>query len=445
MIKRTSDHVYLFFIVILTLVFLSLPSTALATSYTDVTVSEAKTMIDSNPSLVILDVRNQSEYNSGHVRNAKLIPIYELESRLDELDMNDKILVYCKLGGRSSTASEILSDNGFLYVYNMLGGITAWMDEGYPVYVKYSSIQEVINSASEGEAIFVGSGAYYEHVVVNRTVSLVAENRENTIICGDATQITLKIVKPNVNVTGFKIVNATEGVYLTDYANSCIIKDCEIVNNSLGIFVKSDNNLLVGNVVVNNCAAGIKIYASCSCSPVHGNIVVENNLFNNSYGVQLINSDGSLVYHNNFMNNTHQAICSFAFNRWDNGYPSGGNYWSDYADVDFYSGSGQDETGSDGIGDTVYEIDIDDQDGYPLMGPISVFDVGTWNEEECNVNVVGNSTISKFQFNKTQKIISFNVTGDTGLGFCRAIIPNVIVQDLWQGNFTVLVDGEEPS
>ena len=56
-------------------------------------------------------------------------------------------------------------------------------------------------------------------------------------------------------------------------------------------------------------------------------------------------------------------------NFWDDGYPSGGNYWSNYTGVDLYSGSDQDETGSDGIGDTAHEIDADNRDRYPLMNP----------------------------------------------------------------------------
>jgi parallel beta-helix repeat protein len=247
--KRTSTHSS-FFIAILFWLFFSLPSTAITNSYTDVTVSEAKTMIDFSPSLIVLDARTQSEYDSGHIRNAKLIPHTELEGRLDELNKTDEVLVYCRSGFRSSAASQILADNGFLYVYNMLGGIISWIDEEYPVYVKYPSIQEAINNASEGDTIFVSSGKYYEHVVVNKTVSLVGENRENTLINGNGTQIILNTVKLSVNVMDFTIQNGTEGIHLTDYANSCIIKNCKIVNNSLGIFAKSDNNLLVGNMVV---------------------------------------------------------------------------------------------------------------------------------------------------------------------------------------------------
>jgi nitrous oxidase accessory protein NosD len=56
-------------------------------------------------------------------------------------------------------------------------------------------------------------------------------------------------------------------------------------------------------------------------------------------------------------------------NTWDNGYPSGGNYWSDYSGVDEYSGPYQNETGSDGIGDTPYIIDEKNCDRYPLITP----------------------------------------------------------------------------
>lgn len=125
--------------------------TVRAEGYNDVTVSEARSMIDSNPSLVVLDVRTQSEYDSGHIRNAKLIPVTELEQRLDDLSKTDEILVYCRSGVRSQTASQILVDNGFLHVYNMLGGISAWISEGCP-YVKCacsSDLSIVMLSGSE--------------------------------------------------------------------------------------------------------------------------------------------------------------------------------------------------------------------------------------------------------------------------------------------------------
>jgi len=56
-------------------------------------------------------------------------------------------------------------------------------------------------------------------------------------------------------------------------------------------------------------------------------------------------------------------------NIWDDGYPSGGNYWSNYTGLDLFSGPYQNETGGDGIGDTPYVIDADNVDHYPLMAP----------------------------------------------------------------------------
>ena len=142
-------------VTVFALLLFSLPLSISAYGYTDLTVVEAKIKIDSSRSLVILDVRTQSEYESGHIRNAKNIPVTELEGRLGEISNADEILVYCKSGGRSATASQILTDNGFPHVYNMLEGITGWIDAGYPVYVKYSSIQGAMNMAYEGGTIFV--------------------------------------------------------------------------------------------------------------------------------------------------------------------------------------------------------------------------------------------------------------------------------------------------
>jgi len=113
-----------------------------ANPYTDVSVSEAKAMIDSNPDLVILDVRTQSEYDSGHIGNAILIPYDELPYRLDELDKEKDTLVYCKAGGRSVIACGTLDGAGFTSVYNMLGGILAWIDAGYPIEPPPPSVPE---------------------------------------------------------------------------------------------------------------------------------------------------------------------------------------------------------------------------------------------------------------------------------------------------------------
>ena len=111
--------------------------------YTSIDVATANDMITSGsiPNLIILDVRTQSEYDEGHLENAVLIPLAELESRIDEiLQYRDtEIIVYCKVGGRSAQASRILDSNNFTKVFNVEGGITAWESAGYPIIHEFPS------------------------------------------------------------------------------------------------------------------------------------------------------------------------------------------------------------------------------------------------------------------------------------------------------------------
>ena len=108
-----------------------------AQSYFNVTVHEAYILINnsiSDPDFILLDVRRPDEYNVSHICNATLIPDYELASRLNELEPKDtRILVYCRSGARSAAASQVLANNGFTRVFNMLNGISEWISQGYEV------------------------------------------------------------------------------------------------------------------------------------------------------------------------------------------------------------------------------------------------------------------------------------------------------------------------
>ena len=109
-----------------------IPMSPTASEYGDVTVDEAKALLKANPSLVIVDVRTLEEYTSGHLEGALLIPVSELESRLDELSTEDELLIYCRTGNRSVSAVTILETHGFTKLYHMTEGITAWIQAGYP-------------------------------------------------------------------------------------------------------------------------------------------------------------------------------------------------------------------------------------------------------------------------------------------------------------------------
>ena len=107
-----------------------LPSTTI--SFGDVTVEEAKSLVESNVSLIIVDVRTREEYDSGHIEGAILIPVSELESRINELSKEEEFLIYCRTGNRSSNSVNILKANGYTKIFHMNDGIIAWIQAGYP-------------------------------------------------------------------------------------------------------------------------------------------------------------------------------------------------------------------------------------------------------------------------------------------------------------------------
>ncbi|UCH32002.1 MAG: right-handed parallel beta-helix repeat-containing protein [Candidatus Bathyarchaeota archaeon] len=482
-------------LVLIILLFLSTSHVVLGSDYNDVAVSEAKNMVDNWDPLVILDVRGQSEYNTGHIKNAKLIPHDQLEGRLDELNPSNRILVYCKLGGRSAIASQILADNGFPFIYNMLGGITAWINAGYPAYVLFPSIQEAINDAGEGETLYVSSGVYYEHISLNKMLSLKGENIETAIIDGENTGVGVAITANNSELEGFTIQSTEDykitiidcrdvqvkannliggyGILVEDSTNVSIeenrLVNCSsngisfrsstnsrllsnmvigsaighpsplgegcaislknssmnlvddnsildndhaisldnaenniishntisdaifediyslsgivlsnssnnntIINNEVsemalqGIILNAtDNNSLVRNLIFNNGEHGLWLQWS------NGNIIKGNLIENNGHeAINLHDSNSNRIFHNSFINNNGQIVLTGSpSNIWDDDYPSGGNYWSNYNGSDLYCGIYQNETGSDNIGDTPYFLDGYNKDNYPLMTP----------------------------------------------------------------------------
>jgi len=82
---------------------------------------------------IFLDVRTAEEYADGHVDGSLLIPVQELEGRLNEVPKEKRVYVYCRSGKRSVAASNVLVKAGFSNIENIEGGINAWIDAGYPV------------------------------------------------------------------------------------------------------------------------------------------------------------------------------------------------------------------------------------------------------------------------------------------------------------------------
>jgi rhodanese-related sulfurtransferase len=99
------------------------------TSFSDLDAVEAKKLIDSDKTLQIVDVREQYEFDMGHLPDATLIPVGQLESRLSEIDKTKPVLLYCATGSRSRGAAQILAQAGYLKIYNLKSGIMRWTYE----------------------------------------------------------------------------------------------------------------------------------------------------------------------------------------------------------------------------------------------------------------------------------------------------------------------------
>ncbi len=76
--------------------------------------------------LTLVDVRMEPEYEEFHLPGARLVPLPDLPDRLDALDRNRPVVVYCRSGGRSAAAAKLLAGAGFPHIVNMLGGAMAW-------------------------------------------------------------------------------------------------------------------------------------------------------------------------------------------------------------------------------------------------------------------------------------------------------------------------------
>lgn len=122
----------LFLSLLLCLLLLPLDS-SLAAPGKNLSVGEAREMLQKNPQLFLLDVRTPEEYSRGRIEGGRLIPIDQLAARQGEIPQDRPILVYCAVGSRSSQAADYLAARRKQPVYNLFGGIWAWQLRGVPV------------------------------------------------------------------------------------------------------------------------------------------------------------------------------------------------------------------------------------------------------------------------------------------------------------------------
>ena len=409
------------------------------TYYEHVVVNKSISLLGESKNITIIDGGG----NRTVVRiiaNDTIVSGFTIQkSGMMELDCGIEILAnYGGIVKNVTVTNNIVRDNnlGIFLRHSMTNTIKAneiynnnvsiGIDESANNYI----VLNIISNSSGG--IWLGSGG---NIVSNNTVTL---NRRygiqldgssfNTIngnnIANDEVGIRLSYSSNNT-ISGNNITaNNWHGIFLEHSSNNIIRENNITANNKYGVELwYSSNNSIAGNNITANNRDGIWLQISSN-----NNIIVGNNIIANNWsGIMLDESSNNIIYHNNLIDNGVQASLYESYNNlWDDGYPSGGNYWSDYAGIDLHWGSDQNETGSDGIGDTQYIVDENNVDRYPLMGPFNSFNASVG----YSVDVISNSTVKDFRYFESNSTIIMhvsNMTANQAFGFCRLTIPHEVM------------------
>jgi parallel beta-helix repeat protein len=314
--------------------------------------------------------------------------------------------------------------------------------------ITYTLTGNIINNSIviENDNVVVDGAGY----IVEGTGYFWTVTNKYGILLVQRTDVTIK----NVTINGF-----ITGIYL-EYSSNNIIAGNSITTSQdvpgygIGLSSSSSNSILENNMK-NNKGGGITLYDSSY------NSISRNNITENGFGIDLepqsvnntfsrnhitnnvrgifIDSSSNTFYHNNFINNSIQVSSLSFANFWDNGLE--GNYWSDYNGTD---------SNQDGIGDTLYIIDANNTDHYPLTGTFQSFDIFITPQSFEEVYVISNFTISDLGLREWlttptqyiqagQSYLSLTLAEGQilGTGFCRMTLPNNILNT---SDYLVLVN-----
>ena len=192
----------------------------------------------------------------------------------------------------------------------------------------YQYIQDAIDNASNCDTVFVFNGTYDEYVNLNKTINLIGEDRNNTIIDEH-----VKIASDWVNITGFTIQNSSWGLTgIAVWSNYNSIIQNTIMNNGDGIWLDdwlggASNNIISGNTITDNLRCGIKLTGSSNNilgntitdnwfagidigfgSYSYNNNISGNTIIDNEYGINLWGDDDTSIYRNIICNNNEVGI-----------------------------------------------------------------------------------------------------------------------------------------
>lgn len=309
------------------------------------------------------------------------------------------------------------------------------------------SIAQAVNNAQDGDRLVIKSGFFNESmIVVNKSLSIVGESSENTIVDGGRTaQVIFQVVANDVLIQNLTLQNTDLAPFIFTAASAVtifnatgvVIRNVSVQNASVGVLLRSSNLSEISCCSISGTVSYGIYFRERSCN----NVVVDSTVGNNSVGIGFADmvSQWNRLYHNNFQNNTQFDVTSFGgVNYFDDGYPSGGNYWDDYGSVDLKNGRNQDQNGSDGILDQGFS-----SDNYPLANPLTTVNIEVAGQEFV-VKVSSNFEIMSWNLNVSEKSLRFFVTGPQGtVSEARVNIPKGMLSceslDAWNVSY---VDGD---
>jgi len=152
----------------------------------------------------------------------------------------------------------------------------------------YTGIQDAIDNSSDSDTVFVYMGIYYENVIINRTINLIGEDKNTTIIDGGMVDDVISIYANGVTISGFTVQNS---------GNAPMI--------DAGIEIHSNHNEIIGNIVSNNGYYAVGIYLNESSN----NTINNNQMYENgNEGIYLEGSMDNLIQNNDIFNNGHCSV-----------------------------------------------------------------------------------------------------------------------------------------
>jgi len=263
----------------------------------------------------------------------------------------------------------------------------------YPYHntVAGNTIKDMVGYATYGIQLQLGGN---DNIVTDNTVSdcdygIAIRRSDRNILSGNTVfnsvyGIELREQSVENTVADNNLKGNALAITIWDSNLNTVINN-NLTSNDYGIelWAPSEENMIIQNVILNH-GIGITLDGGVN------NVIAENTIADNDVGIWRREAYSNDIYHNSFVNNSPQVFdISWIYTEyapsvdtWDNGYLSGGNYWSDHGTDDVYSGVNQDEPGLDGIVDEPYIIDEHNRDRYPLVHPIihATVDFKAWNK-----------------------------------------------------------------